>query len=60
MERYVLIFEDGYVAMDETDQISEADFLAADNGYLDIIRVSDMSRYAGGNSWEPLEKVIKE
>lgn len=60
MEKYVLIFEDGYVAMDETDQISEADFSAADNGYLDIIRVSDMSRYAGGTSWEPLEKVIKE
>lgn len=60
MEKYILMFEDGLVAVDETDQISEEDFSAADNGYLDIIRVSDLSRYAGGNSWEPLEKVIKE
>lgn len=50
---YILLFEDGEAKV--ANDISEEDKRSADDGYLDIIRVSDLHRYIGLDNWERIK-----
>ena len=53
-EKYILIFEDGSMAQTNAEPSVE-DFEACDDGYLEIIRVSDCARYVANGVFESLE-----
>lgn len=54
-KKYILLFEDGEAKV--ADDVSEEDKRSADDGYLDIIRVSDLHRYIGLDNWERIKSV---
>ena len=54
---YLFIFEDGSVS--SAEDMTEEDFVSADEGLLDIIDVSDPSnlkQYLNGQ-WDPVDKL---
>lgn len=53
--KYILTFEDGQLKTART--ISEDDIQDADDGYLSIIRVSDLHEYIGNGNWMSIPSV---
>ena len=53
MEKYFFIFEDGEPKI--SDKVTQDDMNSSDDGFLEIIRVSDQKRYMEGD-WIEMEK----
>lgn len=54
-KKYIILFEDGEARV--AAEISEENKRAADDGVVDIIRLSDLSRYIGLDNWERIKSV---
>lgn len=54
-KNFILISEDGSMAT--TADVTDEDMRAANVGYLEIIRLSDLHRYIGDGEWEAIEAV---
>lgn len=52
-KNFILLFEEGSMAV--AAEVSEEDFRSADNGCLEIIRLSDLHQYIGDGEWEAIE-----
>ena len=48
---YLIIMEDGKLVI--TDDLEKETIISCDDGYCDIVRLSDCTQYFGG-AWEPI------
>lgn len=54
MEKYILIFEDQ--SFKWTKEITDADIQSVADGYMDIIRQSDLKFLDANGEWENIEE----
>ena len=52
---YIIIFEDGLIG--KVSEVEDELFIECSNGYVDIIRVSDMTTYdPDTQEWNPIKE----